>query len=323
MGARYRRADDRRHRCHLRAGRARRSERGPGRRRPVGAVVRPLPHPRARSSRRSSTPPSGPWSSSRSTWTRTRRICHDLPGAVDPGRVRPEGPAGRRRVHRGAPRGPGDRVRRAARPRRRPRPTCWWRRATRRRCAGPSSSSPTTPAPWSALARLLVDARRARRGAPAPGPDPRDRRAPPAGGGGPLGRSSRSRCPPTDVDVTARRPARAVKDDEDARQEFLDLLETLGPDDPRTASYRKALASPPVLKRSGPEVDTAPASRAGPRGASVATTSDLPGRWSWASSTGRRTPSTTRARPSPSTRFLRAGRRRWWPRAPTSSTWAG
>ena len=34
-----------------------------------------------------------------------------------------------------------------------------------------------------------------------------------------------------------------VRDDEDARQEFLDVLETLGPDDPRTAGYRRALAS--------------------------------------------------------------------------------
>lgn len=34
-----------------------------------------------------------------------------------------------------------------------------------------------------------------------------------------------------------------VRDDEDARQEYLDLLETLGPDDPRTAGYRRALAS--------------------------------------------------------------------------------
>ena len=34
-----------------------------------------------------------------------------------------------------------------------------------------------------------------------------------------------------------------VKDDPDARQEFLDLLETLGPDDPRTLEYRKALSS--------------------------------------------------------------------------------
>jgi putative thioredoxin len=31
--------------------------------------------------------------------------------------------------------------------------------------------------------------------------------------------------------------------DPSARQEFLDLLETLGPDDPRTSGYRKALAS--------------------------------------------------------------------------------
>jgi putative thioredoxin len=34
-----------------------------------------------------------------------------------------------------------------------------------------------------------------------------------------------------------------VKDDETARQEFVDLLEVLGPDDPRTAHYRKALTA--------------------------------------------------------------------------------
>lgn len=34
-----------------------------------------------------------------------------------------------------------------------------------------------------------------------------------------------------------------VKDDEAARQEFLDLLEVLGPEDPRTAGYRKALTA--------------------------------------------------------------------------------
>jgi putative thioredoxin len=34
-----------------------------------------------------------------------------------------------------------------------------------------------------------------------------------------------------------------VKDDEEARQEFVDLLEIMGPDDPRTAQYRKALTS--------------------------------------------------------------------------------
>jgi putative thioredoxin len=34
-----------------------------------------------------------------------------------------------------------------------------------------------------------------------------------------------------------------VKDDEDARQRFVDLLEVLGPDDERTAAYRKQLTS--------------------------------------------------------------------------------
>lgn len=34
-----------------------------------------------------------------------------------------------------------------------------------------------------------------------------------------------------------------VKTDEEARREYLDLLEVLGPDDPRSAGYRKALTS--------------------------------------------------------------------------------
>lgn len=34
-----------------------------------------------------------------------------------------------------------------------------------------------------------------------------------------------------------------VKGDDEARQEFIDLLEVLGPDDPRTPSYRKALTA--------------------------------------------------------------------------------
>jgi putative thioredoxin len=34
-----------------------------------------------------------------------------------------------------------------------------------------------------------------------------------------------------------------VKGDEEARQEFIDLLEVLGPDDPRTPAYRKALTA--------------------------------------------------------------------------------
>ena len=34
-----------------------------------------------------------------------------------------------------------------------------------------------------------------------------------------------------------------VRDDEEARQEFVDLLEVMGPDDPRTAGYRRQLTS--------------------------------------------------------------------------------
>ena len=48
-----------------------------------------------------------------------------------------------------------------------------------------------------------------------------------------------------DGDVEAKLDAllERVKGDEAARQEFLDLLELLGPDDPRTATYRKALTT--------------------------------------------------------------------------------
>jgi putative thioredoxin len=34
-----------------------------------------------------------------------------------------------------------------------------------------------------------------------------------------------------------------VKEDDDARQQFVDILELMGPDDPRTASYRKQLTA--------------------------------------------------------------------------------
>ena len=34
-----------------------------------------------------------------------------------------------------------------------------------------------------------------------------------------------------------------VKADDDARQEFVDILELMGPDDPRTADYRRKLTA--------------------------------------------------------------------------------
>jgi putative thioredoxin len=46
-----------------------------------------------------------------------------------------------------------------------------------------------------------------------------------------------------DVDTRLQGLLDRVKDDESARREFVDLLEMLGNDDPRTPQYRKALAS--------------------------------------------------------------------------------
>ena len=46
-----------------------------------------------------------------------------------------------------------------------------------------------------------------------------------------------------DVDAVSNGLLERVRDDDAARQEFVDLLEALGADDPRTATYRRALAS--------------------------------------------------------------------------------
>jgi putative thioredoxin len=46
-----------------------------------------------------------------------------------------------------------------------------------------------------------------------------------------------------DVDATVAGLLDRVKTDADARQEFLDLLELLGPDDPRTSDYRRQLTA--------------------------------------------------------------------------------
>lgn len=49
--------------------------------------------------------------------------------------------------------------------------------------------------------------------------------------------------PAADVEVRLDGLLERVRDDPEARQEFVDLLELLGPDDPRTPRYRRALAS--------------------------------------------------------------------------------
>jgi len=56
---------------------------------------------------------------------------------------------------------------------------------------------------------------------------------------------ARARNPalPPDVDARLAELLGSVKADEAARKEFLDLLEVLGPDDPRTATWRKRLTT--------------------------------------------------------------------------------
>jgi putative thioredoxin len=48
-------------------------------------------------------------------------------------------------------------------------------------------------------------------------------------------------APADDVDAKLEALLASVKADDDARQQFVDLLEVLGPDDPRTAQWRKKL----------------------------------------------------------------------------------
>jgi putative thioredoxin len=49
--------------------------------------------------------------------------------------------------------------------------------------------------------------------------------------------------PDDDHDATLTALLDRVKDDDDARQQFVDILELMGPDDPRTAMYRRQLAA--------------------------------------------------------------------------------
>jgi putative thioredoxin len=46
-----------------------------------------------------------------------------------------------------------------------------------------------------------------------------------------------------DIETTLTGLLDRVKEDDEARQEFVDLLELLGPDDPRTAAYRRQLTA--------------------------------------------------------------------------------
>ena len=106
----------------------------------------------------------------------------------------------------------------------------------------------------------------------APGPDPRDRRAPGAGGARPgwLARTSTVRA--DGVERCSTRCWTRVRDDEAARQEFLDLLETLGPGRPAHRPVPQGAGRPAVLSRC--PVDPGQTLAGGVRGARL----DLGGR---------------------------------------------
>lgn len=50
-------------------------------------------------------------------------------------------------------------------------------------------------------------------------------------------------APPDDYDTTLTDLLDRVKDDDEARQSYVDILELMGPDDPRTAEYRRRLTA--------------------------------------------------------------------------------
>jgi len=58
-----------------------------------------------------------------------------------------------------------------------------------------------------------------------------------------LARGGGGREVPDDIEAQLDALLDRVKADDDARQQYVDLLEVLGPNDPRTAQYRKALTS--------------------------------------------------------------------------------
>ena len=96
-----------------------------------------------------------------------------------------------------------------------------------------------TPKPSCKLAEPAGRAGSHRRGARAAGPSSRDRRDAPSRRTRPAWRST----PDDDYDERLDALLDQVKADEDARQQYVDILELMGPDDPRTAGYRKKLTS--------------------------------------------------------------------------------
>ena len=173
-------------------------------------------------------------------------IVGQLSGAVHPGGVRPEGRQGGRRVHRGPARGGRGRVRGPADPGAlRGRPAGGRRGAGRDRgAAAPGPRAAARPRRGHHRPGRPADRPgRDRRGHRPARADPRDARDPAAAGRGPTGRPAGRRERRSTSRTCSTGCSTGCATTVAARQEFLDLLETLGPDDPRTSGYRKALAA--------------------------------------------------------------------------------
>ena len=180
---------------------------------------------------------------------------HRLPGAVDPRGLRAQGRPGRRRVRRRLPGGRRHAVRAVAaadRGRAGDRPAAR-RPATRPASARRSSWSPatrTSSSRWPSCSSTTGAPTRRWPSSPAsPRPSPSGcwRRAPasrrPATSPRPVRTAPRRR---RRLRREARRPARAGARRRAARQEFVDILEVMGPEDPRTAHYRRQLPAAPA-----------------------------------------------------------------------------
>ena len=168
----------------------------------------------------------------------------DVPGAVHPRRLRPQGQARGQRLHRGSARGGGAGLVGRGGTRPDARWTSWWRRATKPRCARPvelepANERPYFPSPLFSSRVATTPTRRRRSACSAASPRPPDVRHLLA-----LARVGRRRLRRADGgDCQARCPPRPGEGRRAARQEYLDLLELMGPDDPRVSTYRKALTA--------------------------------------------------------------------------------
>ena len=167
-----------------------------------------------------------------------------LPGAVDPRRLRHPRRPGRRPVHRSPARGPGHRLRATPGP--------GSHEADNLVAAGDEASlrqalelEPDHQGATEGLARLLID-----RGE-APDALALLARLPETDTGRTLAAEARLLEAGVDVSNSDHAEIEAkldelldkVRDDDAARQEFVDLLAAMGAEDPRTNEYRRALAA--------------------------------------------------------------------------------